>query len=219
MKEVAMSLFAAALCAVAAIRASAGEVLYNGIVLPEAWPPRYDRTPNEPMPVPYLANPPGVIPIDVGRQLFVDDFLVQETTLTRTFHRVEYCKQNPVVRPDQPWENKGRGWFAAPFSGGVWFDPQDKLFKMWYCGGYLATVCYATSADGITWEKPKLDLHPGTNTLFEPGLEPSKLRHDTTLVWLDQEAKNPQERFKYFATEAAEKGWRLTVRVSADGLR
>jgi hypothetical protein len=27
--------------------------------------------------VPYLENPPAVIPIDVGRQLFVDDFLRQ----------------------------------------------------------------------------------------------------------------------------------------------
>jgi hypothetical protein len=219
MKESAFWLFTVGLCVVAASRAAAGEVLYNGIALPDAWPPKYDRPPNEPMPVPYLANPPEVIPIDVGRQLFVDDFLVQETTLKRTFHRVEYCKDNPVVKPDQPWENKRRGWFAAPFSGGVWFDPQDKLFKMWYCGGYLATVCYATSKDGIRWEKPKLDFQPGTNFLFEPGLVPTNRRHDTTLVWLDSDAKDPKERFKYFATEAAEKGWQLVMRVSADGLR
>lgn len=219
MKDAALWLTAASLCTLAAMRASGAEVLYNGIVLPEVWPPKYDRPPNEPMPVPYLANPPAVIPIDVGRQLFVDDFLVQETTLRRTFHRVEYCKDNPVVRPDQPWENKGRGLFAAPFSGGAWFDPADRLFKMWYCGGYLATVCYATSKDGIAWDKPKLDLQPGTNVLFTPGLVPDNPRHDTTLVWLDHEAKDPSERFKYFATEAAEKGWRLVMRVSADGLR
>ena len=219
MKEMLLCALAASLCLIAALRASGAEVLYNGIVLPEQWPPKYDRPPNEPMPVPYLAKPPGVIPIDVGRQLFVDDFLVQETTLKRTFHRVEYCKGNPMLKPDQPWENKGRGLFAAPFSGGAWFDPQDKLFKMWYCGGYLATVCYATSADGIRWEKPKLDFQPGTNFLFEPGLVPTNRRHDTTLVWLDADAKDPKERFKYFATESAEKGWRLVMRVSADGLR
>ncbi|MBM4036731.1 MAG: hypothetical protein FJ291_33780, partial [Planctomycetes bacterium] len=123
MKESAAWLFVIGLGVLAAARAAGSEVLYNGIVLPEAWPPKYDRPPNEPMPVPYLAKPPEVIPIDVGRQLFVDDFLVQETTLKRTFHRVEYCKDNPVVKPDQPWENKNRGWFAAPFSGGAWFDP------------------------------------------------------------------------------------------------
>ncbi|HUT37166.1 MAG TPA: hypothetical protein VNE39_27035 [Planctomycetota bacterium] len=218
MKESAAWLFVIGVCVLAAARATAGEVLYNGIVLPDVWPPKYDRPPNEPMPVPYLASPPAVIPIDVGRQLFVDDFLVQETTLKRSFHRVEYCKENPIVRPDQPWENKGRGLFAAPFSGGAWFDPQDKLFKMWYCGGYLATVCYATSSDGIRWEKPKLDFQTGTNVLFVPGLDPAKPRHDTTLVWLDADAKDPKERFKYFATESG-KGWELVMRVSADGLR
>ena len=35
---------------------------------------------------PYLVDPPAVIPIDVGRQLFVDDFLIQSTSLTRRFH-------------------------------------------------------------------------------------------------------------------------------------
>ena len=47
------------------------------------------------------------------------------------------------------------------FSDGVWYDPQDKLFKMWYMGGYTLATCYATSKDGITWEKPALDVKPG----------------------------------------------------------
>ncbi len=70
--------------------ANDGELLYNGIVLPKVWPPQ-DRDPSsdEPMPVPYLAQPPRVVPIDVGRQLFVDDFLIQSTDMKRTFHRTE----------------------------------------------------------------------------------------------------------------------------------
>ena len=44
-----------------------------------------------------------------------------------------------------------------PFSDGVWYDPQNKLFKMWYMGGYLLNRCYATSQDGIHWEKPTLN--------------------------------------------------------------
>ncbi|MCX6621554.1 MAG: hypothetical protein NTY38_10830, partial [Acidobacteria bacterium] len=55
--------------------ASAGEVLYNGIELPAVWPPRPAAlTLEPPPPPPYLVQPPAVIPIDVGRQLFVDDF-------------------------------------------------------------------------------------------------------------------------------------------------
>ena len=196
----------------------AGEVLYNGIVLPEKWPPHYSRPPDEPMPVPYLANPPKVIPIDVGRQLFVDDFLIEQTTLERTFHRAEPCPDNPILKADRPWENVRRGGFAAPFSGGVWFDPKDGLFKMWYCGGYLASLCYARSRDGIHWEKPSLDFEPGTNILFRPGLTPNNPRHDTTTVWLDHDATNPKERFKYFATESDGKRWQLVMRVSADGI-
>src|SRR6266567_4218826 len=77
-----------------------GEILYNGIQLPARWPPRRQALSFEPMSVPYLAAPPDVIPIDVGRQLFVDDFLIAETTLTRTFHRTTYHPATPVLKPD-----------------------------------------------------------------------------------------------------------------------
>ena len=50
--------------------------LYNGIRLPAPWPPRLATLTNEPMAVPYLATP-AVIPIDLGRQLFVDNFLIE----------------------------------------------------------------------------------------------------------------------------------------------
>lgn len=58
------------------------EILYNGITLPETWPPQNvaDSSP-DPISVPYLANPPAVIPINLGRQLFVDDFLIESTSL------------------------------------------------------------------------------------------------------------------------------------------
>ena len=82
----------------------AQETLYNGIRLPSPWPPKDHKLSLEPMTLPYLASPPQVIPIDVGRQLFVDEFLIAETTLTRTYHLAEYYPQNPVLKPDKPWE-------------------------------------------------------------------------------------------------------------------
>lgn len=115
--------------------------LYNGILLPEKWPPDYGEISRDPMPVPYLTDPPAVIPIDVGRQLFVDDFLIETTTLSRTFHQAEYCAENPVIRCDKP------GDYLTPFSGGAWYDPADNLFKIWYSGGEN-TLLYATSKDG-----------------------------------------------------------------------
>src|SRR5438876_2582136 len=86
--------------------APAAELLYNGIRLPSPWPPRVTLS-REPMAVPYLAAPPAVIPIDVGRQLFVDNFLIEETDLRRTFHRASYHAATPLLRPDQPWEQTG----------------------------------------------------------------------------------------------------------------
>jgi hypothetical protein len=47
-----------------------GELLYNGIRLPPVWPPpRNNGTLHLPSSPAYLAQPPAVIPIDVGRQL------------------------------------------------------------------------------------------------------------------------------------------------------
>ena len=189
-------------------------MLYNGIEQPSQWPPGYGPLEPEPMPVPYLVDPPELIPIDVGRQLFVDDFLIEHTTLRRTFHRPEYHPDCPVIAPDQPWECKDSSPMAAVFSDGVWYDPSDELFKMWYCGGDRQLVCYATSKDGIQWEKPSLDIVPGTNILLDG-------RRDSNTVWLDHEAKDPSERFKMFLVEQVSEpswGWALGLRVSGDGI-
>ncbi|MBM4047158.1 MAG: hypothetical protein FJ279_18805, partial [Planctomycetes bacterium] len=95
---------------------AAQETLYNGIRLPSPWPPRVQALTHAspPMP-PYLLSPPGVVPIDVGRQLLVDDFLIEHTTLTRTFHLAEYHGENPVLKPDKPWEQD----CAMAFSDGL----------------------------------------------------------------------------------------------------
>jgi hypothetical protein len=53
----------------------AGQLLYNNLCLPKEWPPRGPIS-KEPVPPGYLATPPATINIDIGRQLFVDDFLL-----------------------------------------------------------------------------------------------------------------------------------------------
>src|SRR5579871_1566595 len=89
-------LLCAALFSVAGGRAWAqgGQTLYNGITLPAQWPQSQSPSQNDPTPT-YITNPPSVIPIDLGRQLFVDDFLIQQTTMTRTQH-------TPVMYPGNP---------------------------------------------------------------------------------------------------------------------
>src|SRR5437867_6736636 len=86
--------------------ADARAVLYNGIALADPWPPHsrvLDEILRDP---PYLNDPPSVIPIDLGRQLLVDDFLVEESTLNRMFHRAEYHPGNPILQPETAWERR-----------------------------------------------------------------------------------------------------------------
>src|SRR3954471_14851548 len=86
-----------------------GDTLDNGIPVPAEWPPKRTVLPDaEPVP-PYLVSPPAVIPIDRGRQLFVDDFLIEKTDLVRRHHRPTPYPGNPVLAPDQPWERSGLG--------------------------------------------------------------------------------------------------------------
>lgn len=181
-----------------AIAQPSGQTTYNGIRLASPWPPNRRTFPDSPVTPPYLVNPPEVIPIDVGRQLFVDDFLIERTTLVRHAHRPEYHTGNPVLFPSAKWEKydeyaertKTRSNPAAmPFSDGVFYDPRDRLFKMWYMGGYSQNTCYVTSHDGVTWERPSLDVVPGTNITLVS-------HRDSSTVWIDHTARDASRRYK-----------------------
>lgn len=181
---------------------SGNEVLYNGITLPSEWPPKYiDPKSYDPMPVPYLVLPPKLIPVDVGRQLFVDDFLIEYTNLKRKFHQPVKYDRNPILKPETNVEmDEGYCPMAAPFSDGCFYDPQDNLFKMWYMAGWFDGTALATSSDGIHWDRPKLDVVPGTNLVITPR---DNFRRDGVSVWIDHDAKDLSERYKmyYYARE------------------
>jgi hypothetical protein len=179
------------------IAAGTRETLYNGITLADPWPPRLRSLPDTAMTPPYLVDPPAVIPIDLGRQLFVDDFLIDTTTLVRTFHRATYHPASPVMSPTTAWEkhdsyadrtNTHANPAAMPFSDGVFFDPKDRVFKMWYMGGYNESTCYATSTDGIHWNRPALDSK-GTNIVIAG-------HRDSSTAWMDLNETDPSRRYK-----------------------
>jgi hypothetical protein len=204
----------AALCAPVLLdRAEAAgepETLYNGIVLPQPWPPRNMTIGPEPMPVPYLEHPPADIPIDLGRQLLVDDFLIEQTDLKRSFHQAQYHPATPVLKPDQPWELEG-GPTAMPFSDGVWYDPKVRLFKLWYMSGYGKATALAVSEDGVQWRKPQYDVRPGTNVVHPEG-------RDSAITWLDLEETDPERRSKLFRSHSSEGRWGVSVHFSPDGV-
>lgn len=195
----------------------AGEKLYNGIELPDKWPPilkAADLVTREVMAVPYLDKPPAVIPIDVGRQLFVDEFLIEKTTLQRTWHKPTYYENNPILFPRERWEktggSMGRPEEAFPFHGGVWFDPADSLFKIWYTYGTYSGIALATSKDGIHWDRPSFDIRPGTNIVRVTS------SIDSVTIWLDLEEKDPARRFKMY--EFDRDCWKGQILFSPDGI-
>ena len=84
------------------------------------------------------------------------------------FHRATYSDDNPVLQPDQQWEEAQQPTACAmPFSDGVAYDPADGLYKLWYMAGFGSRhTCLATSADGRTWRKPDWRVVPGTNIVW-----------------------------------------------------
>src|SRR5262249_46322580 len=139
-----------------------------------------------------------------------DDFLIDRTTLTRTYHPAKYHDGNPVLTPERDWEKAG-GPCAMVFSDGVWYDPADRLYKIWYMGGLTRSTCYATSQDGLAWEKTKLDVKEGTNVVQPDG-------RDSSTVWLDMDEKEPKCRFKMVRAHRHDGGWALALYLSADGV-
>lgn len=171
--------------------------LYNGIELPEKWPPRYEQNSmTEPRPVPYLDHPPEVIPVNLGRQLFVDDFLIEQTDMERRYHQPEYVQDGPVFYPATELEmNGGYAPMACPFNDGVVYDPEDGLFKMWYHAGFFDGTGYAQSKDGIHFTRLN-EIRPGSDGRVIPFRQ--GWQRDGASVFLDHRAANRAERFKMF---------------------
>ncbi|MGN1233745.1 MAG: glycosyl hydrolase family 32 [Candidatus Cryptobacteroides sp.] len=192
-------------------------LLYNGILLPDKWPPAGgDPSSDAVMDEPYLGlSHPDVVPIDVGRQLFVDDYLIESTTLARECHTAKKYVGNPVLKPESKLEiPSGHFKGAVPKDGGVWWEPRENKFKMWYEAGWLNTMAYATSADGLSWERPSINKN-GTNEL----LTISDLVPNSCAVVLDYDAPDDQ-RYKMFfrqpnANAADSRGKAM---VSSDGI-
>lgn len=194
------------------------ETLYNGIELPETWPPRCaDPQCRQPMRVPYLESPPPVIPIDGGRQLFVDDFLIAQCSLATAHHQPVKYPANPVFFPQTEWErNDRRPPCTVPKCGGVWFDERLGRLRMWYMASYLGVMAHAESRDGVHWERTGGEVVPGTNLILPPDLHP-----DSGTVFLDP--ADPAAPYKMLIREPNDqaRGGRFPGRLytSPDGFR
>lgn len=58
---------------------------------------------------------------------FVDTTFIEKTNLQRIHHSPVYYSGNPVLKADKKWElNINGDPYAAPFSGGVWYDEEEQ---------------------------------------------------------------------------------------------
>jgi len=132
---------------------------------------------------------------------------------------------NPLFQADKPWENSLNNLYPN-----VIWDDESKIFKMWYkcvladrdaidqmdrpstvhdVGWYLL---YATSKDGLAWEKPALGLHAfgGTKATNIVARDCPNVG-----VFKDLHEVDPARRYKMVSDVGLGKP---QVRFSADGI-
>ncbi|MBI2190775.1 MAG: hypothetical protein HYU36_02170 [Planctomycetes bacterium] len=122
---------------------------------------------------------------------------------------------NPVVQPEHRWEGvEGETRLGRiQLYGSVLHEPSDQLFRMWYFASTGlpeqqgdTAVCYATSDDGIHWEKPALRQHELCG--FREN-NVSSLGDILPVVYRDPEASEPVRRYVK---------WSLQTRNGDDGV-
>ena len=172
-------------------------------------------------------------------QLLFDNHLVEEyRDLKRTIHQPEMHSNNPVFAWKEPCE-----YGAVLLWGTVIYDEQEDLFKMWYMSwgndaggalpGYRTPVCYATSADGIRWHRPRFghcpfrmrDLKnphgqrlefPRNNIVFN--LPESADGMDSPTVVKDLREADPKRRYKMSYWHRLPTGTGIYHAFSPDGI-
>lgn len=162
------------------------------------------------------------------KYLLLDARIVDRTTNARLgVGTVTKHPANPLFREDKPWEARFDNLYAN-----IVYDADARLYRCWYSPFIVdpavaetpreqyATVkyrprlremgvCYASSRDGVTWEKPELGLvefqGSRANNLVVRGPHGAG-------VLEDRRESDPQRRYKMFYRG-------MNVRFSAEGTR
>ena len=109
--------------------------------------------------------------------------------------------------------------------GDVLYDEEEKIFKMWYLGdpppGYFVEVgkyanpcLYATSVDGINWEKPLV----GTIQALKGGTHNAVALVDLGSVIKDRNDPDPAKKYKMLCYSWANASRGYSTMISPDGL-
>ncbi len=146
-------------------------------------------------------------PLQIGNrvQFLFDDYVVEDKFgLKRVIGPVKKYSENPlIIGKDMPWELNTLNW-EGPALRHVIFDPKENLYKSWYVmirwepgfeTGYNYSTLYVESKDGITWEKPELDLFPYNGQKTNIVLQKEKGTAILEEVILDTMANDPAHRY------------------------
>ncbi len=173
------------------------------------------------------AAEPQIVPRDDAHLLMLDTRVIERAENARlVLGRPEKEPRNPLLRFDQPWENATNNLYPN-----VLWDAEAKQWKFWYkdvladqdviakmdapstvhdVGWYLL---YATSRDGLAWERPALGLHQ-----FAGSAANNIVTRDcpNVGVFKDPHDRDPARRYKMVYDVGLGKP---RVRFSPDGLR
>lgn len=123
------------------------------------------------------------------KQLFVDDLMIRsKQALTRVVHPARK-REHPVLSADMPWEGREEGGVKdkrVNIYGTVLRDEKTGTFRMWYADP--GQTLYATSKDGVEWERPILKI-AGENNVTNLHL------HSNSIIE-DKFETDPQKRYK-----------------------
>lgn len=141
--------------------------------------------------------------------LFVDDHAVaQKENVQRVYHAFTKCDQNPIMAADKPWEGS-----TSYLYGTVLPAENGDGYRMWYHSWAQNTyrMLYATSQDGLKWEKPALELvaYNGSrqnNILFQRTHE----NHSPQVIHTPWET-DPAKRYKFVYYEYGRTPTRFTT--------
>ncbi|MDC0175407.1 hypothetical protein OAJ60_00585 [Planctomycetaceae bacterium] len=147
-----------------------------------------------------------------GRQLFIDQHVIEDIQgAKRVLNQPIKHPRNPLLVADKPWEK------TMLNRGSVIYDKQAKLFKMWY-SVYTTDLadqllCYATSVDGLKWDKPAVNPADGSNVIpnFKAANPPS--------VFKDLHETDPARRYKMLYGAGTSKKYTTNAAYSPDGLK
>ncbi|MAV38262.1 MAG: hypothetical protein CMJ59_22715 [Planctomycetaceae bacterium] len=124
-----------------------------------------------------------------GKQLFVDDYIIETIKgAQKVLNQPVKHPRNPLIVADKPWEQ------TLLNRGSVIYDEQAKRFKMWYCvytdDLQEQLLCYATSRDGIKWDKPVVNQTDQSNVI------PNFTAANPPNVFKDVYEADPARRYK-----------------------